>query len=168
MNKGDRDSRVRQFPYPVSAKGAVSRKKGEAQEGEKKEMKEKRQDEARRRNSLQGGKERAESRFEWSLSSRVAGCVSDEHFIWHNPVYESLNVHAHTADVYVCMRAFYFVGTARMDRKRPGLNAPGIGLRAFCVMLPASSWFRQSFTRAGLISPHNVDFAVVKGRRLSL
>lgn len=33
---------------------------------------------------------------------------------------------------YVCMRGFYFVGTARMDRKRPGLNAPGIGLRAFC------------------------------------
>lgn len=61
MNKGDRDSRVRQFPYPVSAKGAGSREKGEAKEGEKKEMKEKRQDEARRRNSLQGGKERAES-----------------------------------------------------------------------------------------------------------
>lgn len=44
-----------------------------------------------------------QSRFEWSLSSRVAGCVSDEHFIWHNPVYESLNVHAHTRmSTYVC------------------------------------------------------------------
>lgn len=68
-----------------------------------------------------------------SLSSRAAGCVSGGRFIWRNPVYETLDAtHARTHDARLCMRGFYFVGTARMDRKRPGLNAPGIGLRAFC------------------------------------
>lgn len=44
-----------------------------------------------------------------------------------------------------------------MDRKRPGLNAPGIGLRAFCIAVQRlrAAWLRHGLAnaaRARLIS----------------
>lgn len=59
-DKGNRDSRVRQFLYPVSAKEASSREEEEVKEME---------GEARRRNGSQGGKERVESLWMASLLS---------------------------------------------------------------------------------------------------
>lgn len=112
-DKGDRDSRVRQFPYPVSAKEARSR--------EEKEVERRGAEGGGRRKGDEGwsetertarGAERSErSRSEWPLSSRVAGCVSDGRFIWRNPVYETLD--ARTTHTYACMRAFYSAGILR-------------------------------------------------------
>lgn len=114
-------------------------------------------DGARRRNSSQSGKERSRVVLKRPLSSRIAGCVSDGRFICCNPVYETLDAWC------VCMycmyaRLLFCQYTVRMDRKRPGLNAPGIGLRAFCVVA-AAPWRRRlrhgfaNATRAWFISP---------------
>jgi len=47
-------------------------------------------------------------------------------------------MHARTMRTYVCMRAFYFASIRReWTGNGPGLNAPGIGLKAFYVVAAA-------------------------------
>lgn len=84
--------------------------------------------------------------------------------------------HACTTHIYVCMyaRLLFCRYTARMDRKRPGLNAPGIGLRAFCIVATqlrdAVDFVMVSpMLRAHdlFLRPRYADILVVKSRRLS-
>lgn len=96
------------------------------------------------------GAEKSEwNRSEWPLSSLdAAGCVSDGHFIWRNPVYETLDVRTH-----VCMRRLLFrrydangQETARSECSWNWIKSI-LYSRAAAPRRLASSWSRQCCTR---------------------